>query len=146
MQEGYDVEAFHYLLKPVKKEKLFECLDRALKRQNISNGFIVVLCNKDKFKIFQDEIIFAESVGHNLKIKTLKSEFSTRMLLSESENILNKDFFVKTHRAFLVNIKHIKQVRKKTLLMADGSEIPISRREYKNVNNRFIQYYTRGTQ
>lgn len=146
MQDGYDVEAFHYLLKPVKKEKLFKCLDRALKRQNVSAGFIVVLCNKDKVKIFQDEIIFVESVGHNVKIKTLKGELTTRMLLSESENILNKGFFVKTHRAFLANIKHIKQVRKESLLMADGSEIPVSRREYKNVNNRFIQYYTQGMQ
>ena len=34
MQEGYDVEALHYLLKPVKKEKLFDCLDRALKKQD----------------------------------------------------------------------------------------------------------------
>lgn len=146
MQDGYDVEAFHYLLKPVKKEKLFECLDRALKRQKISGGFIVILCNKDKIKVFQDEIIFVESVGHNLKIKTLTTELTTRMLLSESENILNKDFFVKTHRAFLANIKHIKQVRKESLLMVDGSEIPVSRREYKNVNNRFIQYYTQGMQ
>lgn len=28
MSDGYDVEALHYLLKPVKKEKLFAVLDR----------------------------------------------------------------------------------------------------------------------
>ena len=32
ISEGYDVAALHYLMKPIKEEKLFSVLDRALKK------------------------------------------------------------------------------------------------------------------
>jgi DNA-binding LytR/AlgR family response regulator len=32
IQEGYDVEAINYLIKPVDEKKLYECLDRALEK------------------------------------------------------------------------------------------------------------------
>lgn len=40
ISEGYEVAALHYLMKPVKKEKLFEVLDRAAEKP----------CHKDSDK------------------------------------------------------------------------------------------------
>lgn len=139
--EGYEVEAINYLIKPVKKEKLFSCLTKALEKQNEQPPFIIISSNYEKVKIFCDEIIFVESIAHNLKIKTKNKTYITRMLLSDIEKMLGTTYFVKTHRAFIVNISLIRQIQKEFLFMEDGSKIPISRREYKNVNERFINYH-----
>lgn len=145
MQEGYDVEALHYLLKPVKKEKLFDCLDRALKKQDkLKEENFVFSCDGKLITLKQSEIIFIESISHNLKIKTLKNEYITRMNLSEAEEKLNSKIFVKTHRAFLANLMHIRQLQKNKAVLADNNIIPISRREYKNVNTLFIAFFTQG--
>ena len=145
MQEGYDVEALHYLLKPVKKEKLFECLDRALKKQDkVKEENFVFSCEGRLTTLRQSEIVFIESILHNLKIKTLKSEYITRMNLSEAEEKLNSKLFVKTHRAFIANLMHIRQLQKDKAVLADNTLIPISRREYKNVNTLFIDFFTQG--
>ena len=145
MQEGYDVEALHYLLKPVKKEKLFDCLDRALKKQDkVKEENFVFSCEGRLTTLKQSEIVFIESISHNLKIKTLKSEYITRMNLSEAEEKLNSKLFVKTHRAFIANLMHIRQLQKDKAVLADNTLIPISRREYKNVNTLFISFFTQG--
>lgn len=145
MQEGYDVEALHYLLKPVKKEKLFDCLDRALKKQDkVKEENFVFSCEGRLTTLKQSEIVFIESISHNLKIKTLKSEYITRMNLSEAEEKLNSKLFVKTHRAFIANLMHIRQLQKDKAVLADNTLIPISRREYKNVNTLFIGFFTQG--
>ena len=145
MQEGYDVEALHYLLKPVKKEKLFDCLDRALKKQDkVKEENFVFSCEGRLTTLKQSEIVFIESISHNLKIKTLKSEYITRMNLSEAEEKLNSKLFVKTHRAFIANLMHIRQLQKDKAVLVDNTLIPISRREYKNVNTLFIGFFTQG--
>ena len=33
MQEGFEVEALHYLLKPIKREKVWECLEKCVARK-----------------------------------------------------------------------------------------------------------------
>ena len=35
MEEGYEVEAMHYLLKPVDKSKLHTCMDKVLKKKKV---------------------------------------------------------------------------------------------------------------
>ena len=41
--EGYEVEALHYLLKPVNKEKLFSVLDRAVEEKFVAGASVLVL-------------------------------------------------------------------------------------------------------
>ncbi len=143
MQDGFDVEAFNYLLKPIKKEKLFECLTKLAKRiKQHTRKSIVLSVDGEKIKIYQDEIISVESISHDLKITTAKQVLKTRMTLSQIEEELDADHFIKTHRAFIVNLSKIKQIQKSLATMENSEEIPISKREYKTVNEKFIKLFT----
>ena len=42
IQEGYDVEALHYLLKPVSQEKIDSVLDRAVERLKTADAVLLV--------------------------------------------------------------------------------------------------------
>ena len=55
--DAYDVEAFHYLVKPVDDEKLKRVLKRAAKkRQTSPRDYILVNLERQKKKIFLDRV------------------------------------------------------------------------------------------
>ena len=63
---------------------------------------------------------------------------------SELEALLDKDEFLKCHRSYLCRISNIRQIGREEIEFYDGKRIPVSRRLYKQVNQRFIEYFRRG--
>ena len=62
--EAYDMEAFQYLLKPVDGRKLKSVLQRAvLKTESRSREFIIVSRERQKSKLFLDDIYYFEIKG-----------------------------------------------------------------------------------
>lgn len=125
MNEGYEVEALHYLMKPVDKQKLFAVLDRYMKRHTSEND-IIIKCNDRMTHIYTSDgvIICEEGIGN----------FS---------NALDSGF-VFCHRSYIVNLRYIKSIGKTEIMLDNGVNIPISRRLYKEVNESFIQFYMKG--
>ena len=58
MAEGYEVEAFRYLLKPVKEEKLWEALDRFCLRKRKTPECLVAETGEGRKRVAVKEITF----------------------------------------------------------------------------------------
>lgn len=67
-------------------------------------------------------------------------ENNTKKKISEIEELLPSEYFVRCHRSYIVNVKYIKSILKNHVLLEDGVEIPISRGKYKEINDAFINY------
>lgn len=141
IQEGYDVDAINYLLKPVKKDKLFQCLDKASKKIEMSQNSIIIETEGETKKLLHADIIYIEAVSHFLHVYTKKEEIVTRMSLNDIEKLFPQNEFVRCHRAFIVGIQHINSIQRDFMKMENSSEVPISRRQYKLVNQAFIKYF-----
>ena len=61
MNEGYEVEALHYLLKPVDKEKLFAVLDRYVKSRR-SGKEILLITDSETLRVSADIIACCEAM------------------------------------------------------------------------------------
>ena len=123
MSDGYEVEALHYLLKPVDKSKLFAVLDRYIKRHTPENE-IMLNCDEGSMHISPDKVIVCNSG------------------ISAVKNMLPEEF-VFCHRSYIVNMRYVRSIGKTDIMLDSGENIPLSRRLYKEVNERFIQYYTK---
>ena len=67
--DAYDVEAFGYLLKPVDDRKLKNVLKKAvLKTERRSQEFIIVSRERQKKKLFLDDIYYFEMEGRRIDI------------------------------------------------------------------------------
>lgn len=143
ISEGYEVSALHYLMKPVNKEKLFEVLNRALSSLNAMGEKIMLESDSGLVSLFLQEILYAEATGHTVMIKTADTTIRVRLTLSEIKDLLGKGF-VLSHRSYLVSLAHIHRITKTDLILDDGRVIPLSRRNYQDVNRAFIDYYKGG--
>ena len=142
ISEGYDVSALHYLIKPVKQDKLFDTLNRALEKLEKSKKTDILLIGADgvNFKIPLDEIIYIEAFGHTVTIHTAKSKYDIQQNIGQIENELNSNFF-RCHRSYIAGLKYVRQITKTEILLDTGNTIPLSRRIYNAMNQAFIDYY-----
>ena len=141
MSEGYEVEALHYLLKPVDKEKLFAVLDRYTKRHSTGNE-IMLICEDKSLHISPDMIMYCEAVGKKTHVHLSEREVLVCITgIGEMKKLLADDH-VFCHRSYIVNLRFVKSIGKTEVCLDNGENIPLSRRLYKEVNDAFIKFYT----
>lgn len=136
---GYSVDAMQYLLKPVKKEECFACLDRVYKSDRIKKYFMFKDLDKT-FRIPHEDIIYIEKFAHNAAIVTVKSKYIFRKTIAQLLEELNDNLFVQCHRSYIVNIRHIDSVSKNFLVMSNNNEIMLSKNLAKKINEKFYNY------
>lgn len=146
IEEGYELEAIHYLRKPIDKKKISLCIDRICKK-NTDDRYILIDTSDGKHKVNIKNIVSIEAVGHKTMITINKGRSSEKMESTFSLNEMEKqlaqfDGIQKTHRSYLVNLSYVKNITKTDVVMDNGVAIPLSRRMYKEVNENFIRYFT----
>jgi DNA-binding LytR/AlgR family response regulator len=148
--EAFKLRAFHYLLKPYDSEDLIEVFDTysdMLKENQLKTGQ-----TKNKLAIETEngitylspkEIYFIEKQGREVIIHTKTEKMKAFFTLSELFEKLERFSFFRTHKSYLVNLEHIKELRawfsgSYNLIMNDQehSEVPVSRNYVKNLREK----------
>lgn len=142
LEEGYEVEALHYLIKPLSRRKVENCLQKALVRRR-KECFVTLHAGEDILKLSQESINYVEARGRNCCIGRMgePGELIVKESFQEMEKLLDEGEFVKCHRSFLCRVANIHQIGRQDIYFDDGSAIPVSRRLYRQVNQRFIDYF-----
>lgn len=140
ISEGYEVDALHYLMKPVGREKFFKVMDKAVSNLKVEEKVLFVQENGEMLKILTKNILYVEVFSHVCIIHTTESSVEAKMPIGELEKKLPNGFF-RVHRSYLVNLEQVKKIGKTEIFLDDGGVIPLSRRKYKDVNLAFIRYF-----
>lgn len=136
--EGYEVDALHYLIKPVSKDKLFSVLGKASEKRAVSPPSIVITCEGETLRLEESEILYVEAFLHYIVIHTNDCEYKIKESLTAFAEKLSKDFY-RIHRSYLVSLKHITRISRTTVTVARSIELPLARGKYDDVNRTFIE-------
>ncbi len=146
VMEGYDVEAVSYLLKPVKEERFFECMERARKRIGREEAVLLLEAAGEVEKIRLKDISYLESDGHDTLVyqdaKVLRSKLGIQKL--EKEITEKSGMFYKIHRSYLINFSHIQKITRKEVQMDTGAAIPIPRGKWEALNQAYLNFYRKN--
>ncbi len=137
--EGYDVEALHYLLKPVTEEKLYGVLDRAAERLKSKEKELCLTLPGSVTRIALCEICYLE-VRRNYVTIHGAEDYTVKKTLNELEEELDGSF-CRTGRSYIVNLHFVKKITRTQVILKDGREIPLSRNCYEKMNRAVIQYF-----
>ena len=145
--DGFDLQAVDYLLKPISFDRLYqsinkyidECMPSQLIKVNENveekSDFIFVRSDRKMIKINFSDIFYIESLGDYIKILLNTKNIVTRESISSMEAKLPKNMFLRTHRSFIVSIKHIVSFTNEYIEI-NKQAIPISRSYKTSVLNK----------
>ncbi len=147
---AFKVKAQDYLLKPVDKDDLINCVARINEQtsqfnQERLNGLLAEMDKPLKAKRILLHTKNAIEIVNQVDINYLKADSNycnvytkdgNRMLVTKSlhalENMLDKETFIRIHRSYTVNINSIQKIESEDggfdVVLKDGSILPISRR------------------
>ncbi len=136
--EGYEVEALHYLIKPVNQDKLFAVLDRALEKIRQNERCLNLEIGGEMVRIPLYEVRYLE-VRLNYVTIHAKEDYTVRRTLAEFEQELDHRF-TRVGRSVILNLKYVRKVTKTEVHLFDGTVLPLPRGAYEPLNRAIIQY------
>lgn len=144
--EGYEVGAFRYVLKPVKEEVFFELMDQIFHgwEKTLVHYFILEQ-HGELIKIPYPDIWSIEAQGHYVELTYTDGALRWKTSLGSLQRQFEENGFVMVRRGMLVNISRISKVGKMECVLDNGDRVPVSRNQYRKVNEAFIRYYKGNT-
>lgn len=141
LREGYEVQALHYLVKPISEAKVRECMDRVCSRKDTRELF-AARTPDGMIRLDLREANYCEAQGHYVRfVMTDRSEVPVMKSISELAEELPGEVFVRCHRCYLCNLENVKQILQDSVLFDNGASAPVSRRANRDLNRKFIERY-----
>ena len=137
--EGYEVDALHYLVKPIMAQKLMPVLSKAAEKLSIEPLSLIITCGGGTIRLYETDILYIEALRQYITIYTNKGEYKLKENISAFSDRLSDDFYC-THRSYLVSLKHIVRISRTAVYMDNGIELPLARGKYDDINRAFIEH------
>lgn len=143
--EGYKVDAIRYIMKNNDNffELVYECMDAVIMKMNYVINTKVFHFNEGTKRVSLERILYIESKLHKLEFYVMEDELNKYTLygtLNNLEKELEGDSFLRIHQSYLVNMKHIKNIRRYETVMTNGEILKIPKVRFKVVEEKYVSY------
>lgn len=139
--EGYEVQAFRYLLKSSLEEKLPSCFLLAVEEIKRRRQSIVVRSDGMMVELQLQDVLYFES---NQRIITAFRSSSGKEIchfyasLTELTQQLRDAGFLRIQRSYLVNMAYIQQFQYGTVELNHGIRLPVSAKHYAQHKQQYL--------
>ena len=144
--DSFDVQAFHYLVKPFSDQKLEEVLNKAKElitkeKRQPEKKYVMVNSGGSHIRICLSDVIYAEVFNSKVIVHTTDSDIQYYGRLTELEKLAGEDFF-RTHRAYLVHLKFVKKYDATNVYLKKGQAL-VSKQNYPKLVQKVLDYNRR---
>lgn len=140
--ESYGVDAFYYLLKPIREDDLFPVLDRLLQQFRRAEDTLLLTMPSGVLRLPYSRIEVLEV--NSKRLLFYLNDGSVREIpgtLTQYEpQLLARREFVKVHRSYLVNMDDIQHLKGTELITYSGVRVPISRLLSNQVRKDYMDF------
>jgi DNA-binding LytR/AlgR family response regulator len=143
--QAFELRAVDYLLKPVSRARVEEALARITEQRAApaaeDDTLAVDAPGGGTRLIPRAEILYLQAHGDYVRVVCADGRFLVRATLGEIERRWEAHGFHRVHRQYVVNLRRAVELRPRlngtaVLVVADGIELPIARREVAELRRR----------
>lgn len=142
---GYEVRAFRYLLKEEVTQRLENYLRAALDEISLRRETMKFSVNGEVIDVPLDNILYIESEGHMVVVYTVSvskkqsaKQYRYYASLQKVEEQLVARGFLRIHKSFLANMKHIQKLQYSEATLYNGDVLPVSERNYSTLKSKYL--------
>lgn len=147
MEDAFDVNAFHYLVKPVDEKKFHSVFIRALKEVLVKTKqkklSVIVKHNGMQKKVLLKDIYYIESSNKKVVFHTKDGNIDTYGRMEDWESELG-DSFYRCHRGYLVNLEKITAYSVDTIDVINGDSLILAQKKYADFIKAYMRYAKDG--
>lgn len=110
MPQAFELYAFDYMVKPFKLERLKQTVQRMFVTCSPQNKTLVIKNREETAILNQDKIILIQRENRSTVIVTSTGRHTTTQTLSELEEKLSSDVFIRSHKSYIINKNKIKRI------------------------------------
>lgn len=141
--EGYEVQAFRYVLKSELSKKLSAYLHLAIEQLQSARETIKIQINGELIDIPISDILYFEAQQHTVLVHVQKSNRQIKnyrfySTLSGLETQVASHGFLRIHKSFLVNMNHIQKYQCHEAVLTDGTALPVSGKNYAQQKGKYL--------
>ena len=136
--EGYEVQAFRYILKRDLDIVLGRYLMEALELLSDAKDCLRLEYRGQLMELPIDSVLYLEVLGHSVSIVTEKETYTLSSSLTSFEQQLENHGFLRVHKSFLVNMRHIKKFQCRELTLYNGTSIRVSEKSYAEQKRKYL--------
>lgn len=136
--EGYEVQAFRYLMKSELEPKLEGYLLQAVARLQEVRRTLTVTVSAEPVTLLLSDILYIESQAHTAVIHSRKGELRVYASLKSLEAQLSKQGFLRIQKSFLVNMERVKRFQSTGAELDEGTVLPVSPKTYARQKAQYL--------
>lgn len=147
--EGYEVQAFRYILKRDLARDLDACLRQALALLDDARKTVILHAGSETAELPLADILYLEVQHHTVTLylqDARTGEISRRQFhapLSGLEAQLAPHGFLRVHKSFLVNMQYISRFSCHEVVLKNGTQLRVSEKGYADNKRAYLHW--RGT-
>lgn len=143
--EGYAVNAFDFIVKPINEGSFAIKFDRILNmiKKNSDDTMITLNAPDGTTRVKAGDVVYIEVRNHHLTYHAVGGDITVRGSLSEAESRLGKSNFSRCNACYLVNLKYVTGFHG-DYITANGETLKVSQTRRQQFMNDFAKYLGGG--
>ena len=145
--QSYETGTLRYLIKPINPQKFYEAMGVALAQAEKVGQWLIKLKTENGVEsINASHIMCSEAHDHYQYVTLLGgTQIKVRMTVTELFTILSRyGGFVRIGSAYIINLRHVKNVSRTDVCLYNNVGIQIPRGKYAEIKNAFWDYQYEG--
>ena len=143
--DGYEVDAFRFLSKPVNEAKLRETLTDLEKKLKVDEKIVLIKDGEELVNSVSD-LIYVEAANNSVRFCFRGDSIELRMKFTDALKMVDQvsSDFVKIHRSYYINLAHVKKMSATDVILDNKEILPVARSASSEAKKRLLDFIRRN--